>query len=83
MRLNAKEMPQGISLFRYSIRDYNGNKIPLCSTIDTDEGYAECIMCNIDADGNKILVYGDDVIGYTLYTFEVWDNDTDVLVARV
>jgi hypothetical protein len=41
MRLNAQEM-KSKDLLSYSIRNYNGDNIPFCSIVDTDEGYAIC-----------------------------------------
>lgn len=86
MRLNAQYMTDP---YRYKIRDYNGNDILFCTIVDTDEGYAECVMSvPTKFKKNRTLMYrplfsDGEIHTYTLHSFELWDIKTNILIARI
>lgn len=96
MRLNAQELPVGVSLYRYTVKDYNGNNIPYVSIVDTDQGYAECafsVPSGFKTEDDQLKTrplfsrdcetYEYTIHSYTLHSFELWDTETNELVAKV
>jgi len=89
MRINAHEATYE-NLMRYSIR-VNGIEQHFCRLFDTDLGIAEFDMYTLTKAGNKrpLVSYGDEydqegiIHGYTLHTFEVWDNTTNMMIVKV
>lgn len=68
----------------------NGEEVPFCLWLDTDEGIAECSYGQHIKRGPCQNSYSrflwtpeQEVHTYTLHNFEVWDTRTDQCVAKV